>query len=92
MKRFLATLLALTLALSLGVTAGAATGPEQVSALWREPISANSWEALRLTNVERAKEGLNPLSTFEALHAAAQHPAQRPALHDGPERRGAGPL
>ena len=72
MKRFLATLLALTLALSLGVTAGAATGPEQVSALWREPISANSWEALRLTNVERAKEGLNPLSTFEALHAAAQ--------------------
>lgn len=72
MKRFLSMLLALTLVLSLGVTAGAATGPEQISAGWREAMSANSWEALRLTNVERAKEGLNPLSTFDALHAAAQ--------------------
>ncbi len=72
MKRFLSMLLALTLALSLGVTAGAVTGPEQVSTGWREAISANSWEALRLTNVERAKEGLQPLSTFEGLHAAAQ--------------------
>lgn len=71
-KRFVSMLLVLALALSLGLTAGAATGPEQVSVGWRESISANSWEALRLTNVERAQEGLQPLSTFEALHAAAQ--------------------
>lgn len=71
MKRFLSTLLTAALALSLGVTAGAAA-PDRFDGSWRTPVSAESWEAIRCTNAERAKEGLRPLSTFDQLHAAAQ--------------------
>lgn len=71
MKRFISVLLTTALALSLGVTAGAAA-PDRFDSGWQARLSEKSWEAIRCTNAERAKEGLRPLSTFERLHAAAQ--------------------
>lgn len=71
MKRFISVLLTAALALSLGVTAGAAA-PDRFDGSWQAQLSEASWEAIRCTNAERAKEGLRPLSTFEQLHAAAQ--------------------
>lgn len=70
-KRFLSVLLALALCAGLAVPA-AASAPDRFDGSWRAQVSDNSWEAIRCTNVERAKEGLRPLSTFEALHAAGQ--------------------
>lgn len=71
MKRFLSTILTVALAMSLGATAFAAA-PDRFDGSWRAQLSEESWEAIRCTNAERAKEGLRPMSTFDQLHAAAQ--------------------
>ena len=57
--------------MSLGATAFAAA-PDRFDGSWRAQLSEESWEAIRCTNAERAKEGLRPMSTFDQLHAAAQ--------------------
>lgn len=79
MQRVVSIVLALSLCLTL--TAGAVQVGTQADSKFSPAVTAQEWEVLALSNVERLKEGRLPLSTFDSLHQAARIRANELTQH-----------